>query len=181
VWLKISPVSLHIQLRDIKQRNNMYRRFILFTASVSLLLCGCDYARMSEQESLRPYEIALPEMPAGSIPVNGGINILREAKPENLHNPVAMTGASVKEGEMRYGYFCVMCHGAKADGNGTVGQSFSPLPTNLASPYVQKQKDGELFYKIYFGFRRHPALIYTVADNDRWLIINYIRSLGNKQ
>ena len=159
----------------------MNRRLILFTAIGSFLLCGCDYARMSDQESLRPYEIALPEMPEGSIPVNGGINLLREAKPEDLPNPVPMTGASVKEGEIRYGYYCIMCHGAKADGNGTVGQSFYPLPTNLAGSYVQKQKDGELFYKISLGYRRHPQLFYTVAENDRWLIINYIRSLGNKQ
>jgi cytochrome c1 len=152
----------------------------IFLSAIILLLTGCDYARMSDQESLRPYEIALPEMPAKSIPVGGGINVLRATKPENLHNPVPMNRASIKEGEVRYGYYCIMCHGPKADGDGTVGQSFSPLPTNLASPYVQKQSDGELFHKIYFGFRRHPALIYTVAGNDRWLIINYIRSLGNK-
>jgi len=158
----------------------MYRRFILFTAIGAFLLCGCDYARMSDQESLRPYEIAFPEMPAGSIPVNGGINILREAKPGSLHNPVPITRASVNEGEIRYGYYCIMCHGAKADGNGTVGQSFYPLPTNLAGSYVQKQKDGELFYKISLGYRRHPPLFYTVAETDRWLIISYIRFLGKK-
>ena len=158
----------------------MYRRFILFTAIGAFLLCGCDYARMSDQESLRPYEIAFPEMPAGSIPVNGGINILREAKPGSLHNPVPIARASVNEGEIRYGYYCIMCHGAKADGNGTVGQSFYPLPTNLAGSYVQKQKDGELFYKISLGYRRHPPLFYTVAETDRWLIISYIRSLGKK-
>ena len=66
----------------------------IFLSAIILLLTGCDYARMSDQESLRPYEIALPEMPAGGIPVNGGINILREAKPEDLHNPVPRTGAS---------------------------------------------------------------------------------------
>jgi hypothetical protein len=180
VWSKIFPVNRRILLSDIKQPYNMYRRFILFTAISSLLLCGCDYARMSDQESLRPYEIAFPEMPAGSIPVNGGINILRETKPEDLHNPVPRTEASVNEGEIRYGYYCIMCHGAKADGNGTVGQSFSPLPANLAGSYVQQQKDGELFYKISLGYRRHPPLYYTVAETDRWLIINYIRSLGNK-
>jgi len=158
----------------------MYKKWLLFAAINCFLLCGCDYARMSDQESLRPYEIALPEMPAGSIPVNGGINILREAKPEDLHNPVPMTEASVKEGEIRYGYFCVMCHGTKADGSGTVGQSFYPLPTNLADSYLQQQKDGALFYKISLGYRRHPPLYYTVAETDRWLIINYIRSLGNE-
>ena len=64
--------------------------------------------------------------------------------------------------------------------NGTAGQSFYPLPANLAGSYVQQQKDGELFYKISLGYRRHPPLYYTVAETDRWLVINYIRSLPPK-
>jgi hypothetical protein len=155
----------------------MDKRLIFVSAMGLITFAGCDYARMSDQESLRPYKISLPQMPSGSIPTGDSITILRETKPDNLHNPVPVSEASVNEGKTRYGYYCIMCHGPKADGDGTVGQSFAPLPTNLASPYVQQQSDGQLFYKISFGFRRHPPLAYTVADNDRWLIINYIRSL----
>jgi hypothetical protein len=149
----------------------------IFLAVIIFLLTGCDYGRFKDQEALRAYKVEMPQMSEGAIPVRDSIQVLRMTKPDDLHNPLPVTRGSVDMGRERYGYFCIMCHGAKADGDGTVGQSFSPLPTNLASPYVQKQSDGELFYKIYFGFRRHPALIYTVADNDRWLIINYIRSL----
>jgi hypothetical protein len=35
---------------------------------VILFLWGCDYARMSEQESIRTYETSVPEMPPGTIP-----------------------------------------------------------------------------------------------------------------
>ena len=142
------------------------------------VMTACDYGRFKDQEALRAYKVEIPQMPQGSIPVRDSIQILRESKPGDLHNPIVVSLESVAKGKERYGYFCVMCHGPKADGNGTVGQSFYPLPANLASPSVQKQSDGELFYKIYFGFRRHPQLIYTVAGDDRWLIINYIRSLG---
>jgi hypothetical protein len=152
----------------------------IFLLIIMLLLTGCDYGRFKDQEALRAYKVEMPQMVEGTIPIKDSIQILRMTKPNDLHNPLPLTRESVDMGRERYGYFCIMCHGPKADGDGTVGQSFSPLPTNLTSPYVQKQSDGELFYKIYFGFRRHPALIYTVADNDRWLIINYIRSLGKK-
>jgi len=153
----------------------------VFLVLAIVLITGCDYGRFKDQEALRAYKVEMPQMVEGTIPVKDSIQVLRMTKPDDLRNPLPITRETVAMGRERYEYFCVMCHGAKADGDGTVGQSFSPLPTNLASPYVQKQKDGELFHKIYFGFRRHPALIYTVAGNDRWLIINYIRSLGNKQ
>lgn len=159
----------------------MSKKWIIFAALNCLVLCSCDYGRFKDQQALRAYKAEMPQMVEGTIPVRDSIQVLRMTKPDDLRNPLPITRETVAMGRERYEYFCIMCHGAKADGNGTVGQSFSPLPTNLASPYVQKQKDGELFHKIYFGFRRHPALIYTVADNDRWLIINYIRSIGNKQ
>jgi len=145
-----------------------------------LLLCGCDYGRMSEQESIRTYEIPLPEMPKGTIPVGGGSEVLQKGNTENLRNPLPATEETIDRGKDGYGYFCLMCHGPKVDGNGTVGQSFYPLPTNLKGPYVQNQSDGALFYKISFGFRRHPPLTYTIAEDDRWAIILYIRSLSKK-
>jgi hypothetical protein len=81
-------------------------------------------------------------------------------------------------GNERYGYFCVMCHGPKADGDITVGQSFYPLPANLASTYVQKQSDGELFDKIYFGFRGTRSLSIPWQAMTAVSIINYSRPLG---
>jgi hypothetical protein len=69
---------------------------------------------------------------------------------------------------------------SKADGNGTVGQSFAPLPANLRDAGVQKQSDGELFAKITLGFRRHPPLASTVSDGDRWAVVNYIQSMKKK-
>jgi len=142
---------------------------------------GCDYARMKEQESLRPYKKAMPEMPEGTIPREGGLEILKRANPETLRNPFPFTPDLVDRGKDGYAYFCVMCHGPKADGYGTVGQSFYPLPTSLNGPYVQGQPDGRLFSKISLGFKRHPPLAYTISEDDRWAIIHYLRSLGKKK
>jgi hypothetical protein len=58
-----------------------------------------------------------------------------------------------------------------------VGQSFAPLPTDLADPRVQAQADGELFAKVSLGYRRHPPLADTVSEPDRWAVIAYVRSL----
>jgi mono/diheme cytochrome c family protein len=140
------------------------------------LLAGCDYARMKDQESVRTFESEMPEAVEGTIPINGGIAILKSENPSKIRNPLSTTPETIERGRTAYGYFCVMCHGPKLDGNGTVGQSFFPLPADLVSPYVLQQNDGELFCKISLGYKRHPPLAHTVAVEDRWAVITYIRS-----
>ena len=151
---------------------------VIVLISLSQTIMGCDYARMNDQESVRTYEAEPPEMPAGTIPTGGGYEVLKTANPEVLRNPLPSTQEVVEKGRTGYGYFCVICHGPEADGNGTVGQSFAPLPTNLKNPYVQKQSDGVLFYRITIGYKRHPPLSDTISEEDLWAIITYIRSLA---
>jgi mono/diheme cytochrome c family protein len=141
------------------------------------LLCSCDYGRMKEDEAVHTYRAMMPEMPAKAIPTKGGIQVLREADPDDLINPVAFSRETVSRGKEAFGYYCIQCHGPLADGRGTVGQSFAPLPADLKDPNVQKQSDGSLYYRISLGFNRHPPLWDTAAESDRWAVINYIRSL----
>ena len=141
---------------------------------------GCDYGRMNDQESVRTYEKKMPDGPPGTIPISGGIEVLSRTEPKDLKNPFPMTAAVISRGKEAYFNFCVHCHGPKADGNGTVGQSFAPLPSNLTDPQVLAQSAGEIFAKISLGFGRHPALASTVSEQDRWAIVNYLRSLKGK-
>ncbi len=141
------------------------------------LLWACDYGKMKEDEAIHTYRTIMPEMPAKTIPTGGGIQVLRESNPEELVNPVAFNEESIQRGQEAYGYYCTQCHGPSADGRGTVGQSFAPLPANLKDTNVQDQSDGSLFYRISLGFNRHPPLWYTVAEEKRWAVINYVRSL----
>jgi mono/diheme cytochrome c family protein len=159
-------------------------RGILWGMSILLLLplfSACDYGKMKEDEAVHTYRAYMPEMPSKTIPTDGGIQILREADPDELINPIAYSEESVQRGKEAYGYYCIQCHGPLADGLGTVGQSFAPLPSNLKAPNVQAQSDGSLFYRISLGFNRHPPLWYTVAEDNRWSIINYMRSLARSE
>lgn len=145
---------------------------------LSFWLGGCDYARMTEDEAVNTFQTAMPAMDERTIPAAGGPRSLRGISPQELANPRPVTKESVTQGRVAYGYFCVHCHGPKADGRGTVGQSFAPLPADLKSPAIQSQSDGLLFLKISRGYKRHPPLAYTVSGVDRWAIICYLRSLG---
>jgi len=155
-----------------------YRRLLPSLAAILLLATGCDYARMSDDEAVNTYGKKMPAAPEHTVPVSGGIEELKGADPNTLHNPLVATPATIAQGRTAYGYYCGHCHGPRADGNGTVGQSFSPLPTDLRSAPVQSQNDGQLFAKTSLGYQRCPPLALTVAEADRWAIINYLRTLA---
>ena len=45
---------------------------ILLVAGMLLFaqfLCGCDYARMKDDEAVQPYDARLPKMPTESVPL----------------------------------------------------------------------------------------------------------------
>jgi mono/diheme cytochrome c family protein len=138
---------------------------------------GCDYQRMRDQASVRTYKKEMPAMDQRTVPVRDGFQSLLSADPKKLTNPLPLTPQAVKTGQTAYGYFCVQCHGPKADGAGTVGQSFFPLPADLKSAAVRAQSDGELYAKIRLGFNRHPRLYTTIAEQDTWAVVDYVRSL----
>jgi len=145
-----------------------------------LFFCGCDYGRMYDQESVRTYETAIPDMPKGTLPVQGETGALKRVEIGPLRNPLPRKADALEQGGEAFKYFCIQCHGPLADGHGTVGQSFAPLPTNLKKKSVQSQSDGELFTKISLGYRRHPPLASTVSEEDRWALVHFIRSLDTK-
>ena len=160
-------------------RRSRYTALVV-VALLGIILSGCDYGRMYDQDVVKTYGRKMPEMDARTIPVQDGFQKLVSADPGSLKNPLQYSKSSVEQGAQSYSYYCTHCHGPKADGNGTVGQSFVPLPADLSSSAVQGQGDGELYAKIRLGFKRHPRLFTTVSDEDAWAVVIYIRSLKGK-
>ena len=139
------------------------------------------YGRMWETPSIRPHEEPLPIMESGIVPFKEGEAIYRETPGEELKSPLAKGNPKdIELGKIEYFTFCALCHGKYHDGNGTVGQSFYPLPTDLRSEKVQSQPEGILFQAISYGVQggRQPALASTIRVLERWRIIAYVRSLG---
>jgi mono/diheme cytochrome c family protein len=137
--------------------------------------------RMWETPAVRPHEQRLLIMEPGVIPFGGGEAEYRNAKAEELISPLKNDDPKVVEsGKSLYFTYCAQCHGKYHDGNGTVGQSFSPLPSDLQSDKVQSLSQGVLFKEISYGVPdgRQPPLATTIEIMDRWRIIAYIKSLG---
>lgn len=137
--------------------------------------------RMWETPSVRPYEHPLPVMPAGPVPFNGGEALYRNRPGDQLAAPFDLGDPeTVAAGARGYQLFCAQCHGRHHDGNGTVGQSFAPLPANLRSRRVQTLAAGAIFKEISYGFPggRQPPLATTISVPQRWQIVAYVQSLG---
>jgi mono/diheme cytochrome c family protein len=138
------------------------------------------YGRMRETPGVRPMEEPEPIMETGLVPVNGGEAIYRATPGADLVSPVkASEPFIITRGKAVYLTFCAQCHGYNYDGEGTVGQSFQPLPTDLRSSKVQSKTDGELFKSISYGVPggRQPALDTTITIHDRWNVVAFVKSL----
>jgi mono/diheme cytochrome c family protein len=75
---------------------------------------------------------------------------------------------------------CASCHGASGKGDGPAAAALNPKPADWTSDKVQKQTDGELFWKITNGRGPMPPWKH-LPEKERWEIVNYIRTLKAKK
>lgn len=137
--------------------------------------------RMWETPAIKPHEKPLPVVANHRVPFRGGEMLYRQRDPVTLRASFDMGHPSaIASGKLGYQRYCIQCHGKQHDGNGTVGQSFAPLPGDLRSTKIQSMAPGQFFYEISYGFPggRQPALATTIAVKERWQIVGYIQSLG---
>lgn len=81
-------------------------------------------------------------------------------------------------GKSLYSKHCKSCHGAEGYGDGPKADDLKGDLGDFSSPEFHKQTDGELFYKTTFGRDDMPEFDKKIPDaEDRWLIINYMRTL----
>ncbi len=96
-------------------------------------------------------------------------------------NPIPPNVDSLAEGEMLYAENCFPCHGTTGAGDGPVGRTLNPPPADLTlhtQPGVHP--DGRLYNWITNGFQDSvmPAFSEKLSDDERWHLVNYIRTLA---
>lgn len=97
---------------------------------------------------------------------------------KNMKNP---TDASVDLdiGKSLYAKHCQSCHGKEGYGDGKKANEVEGDLGDFSSPEFHSQTDGELFYKTSFGYKDMPEYTKKMPDDeDRWLIVNYMRTLA---
>lgn len=113
-------------------------------------------------------------------------------KYEKMKNPVPADEASIESGKELYISYCRSCHGLNGKGTGRRADNLSIPPSDFTSDSFQKQTDGALLYKIYFGHRDMPGFkkqIPGTADvfegsfgktRSPGDLINYVRTYAKK-
>jgi len=74
---------------------------------------------------------------------------------------------------------CVSCHGNSGKGDGPAAAALNPKPADWTSAKVQKETDGELFWKISNGRGPMPPWKH-LSEKDRWDLVTYVKTLGKK-
>ena len=95
-------------------------------------------------------------------------------------NPVPQNESSITTGKEFYEIGCVPCHGSKGHGDGPAATSLEQHPGVLSDPKMWEQSDGELYWKITEGKSPMPNFAETFSEEQRWQIVNFIRTLAPK-
>ena len=102
------------------------------------------------------------------------------ADAKNVKNPLSGKKETVAEGKKLADTNCVSCHGPEGKGNGPAAAALPPpKPADWTSAKIASETDGELFWKISNGRGAMPPWKH-LPDNQRWALVNYIRSLQKK-
>jgi mono/diheme cytochrome c family protein len=95
-------------------------------------------------------------------------------------NPVPANETSIALGKKIYERQCLACHGVKGKGDGPAAVRLAKRPGNLSNPKLWEQSDGALFWKVNEGHKPMPTFKNLMSDEERWPVINYIRTLAPK-
>ena len=96
---------------------------------------------------------------------------------KQLENPVKTDGRTVERGKAVYRKHCVPCHGETGVGDGKMAKKLGYKPANLALERLNRQADGEIYWKISKGKEPMPAFEKDLSHKDRWDLVSYVRTL----
>ena len=100
------------------------------------------------------------------------------AKYQKMKNPFVNAKDSEKIGRILYSKHCKSCHGTKGKGDGKKAASIDTPIGDFTDGSVKNQTDGSLYYKSFTGRDDMPGFEKKIKDDEeRWLIINYLRTL----
>lgn len=145
-------------------------RWMILAVAAAPLLCAAIW--LDEQPSYRPQEAPVVMGPVNSVPVTG-----KEIVPEgDLKNPLPADAASLARGKALFEINCAMCHGSTSAKRGGVGTKLTPPPPALEPAMVQALTDTVIFRAITAGFGRMPPFQSKLKPQDRWHLVNYLRT-----
>ena len=98
---------------------------------------------------------------------------------QSMKNPYSNAKDTEEMGKMLYLKQCKMCHGDYGKGDGKMANLMDIEVGNFTTDAFKAQTDGAIYYKFLNGRNEMPAFKTKIKNpKDRWLLINYLRKLG---
>lgn len=101
----------------------------------------------------------------------------------SLRNPLPMTEATTSQGKGLYAARgCGECHGETGRGDGPLGIGLRPQPADFRVHMAAGHTDGQIFDWLSNGVpgTAMPGFGRDLSEQERWLLINYIRSFASE-
>ncbi len=92
-----------------------------------------------------------------------------------VENPLEYNLSNVKKGKDLFYQNCKSCHGDPGKNNHL---PLVPPPVDITSDQMQKNTEGEIFYKVTNGRGGMPQFKATISEDDRWRIVNFIMNFN---
>jgi mono/diheme cytochrome c family protein len=112
----------------------------------------------------------------GFIPYPYALGAKADSVGKFLVNPLLPTKTTLDLGKKKYFTYCSPCHGNFGNGDSRMNGQF-PNPPTLHSDKVRTWPDGAIFHTITVGQNVMPSYQYQISREERWAIVNYIRTL----
>lgn len=132
-----------------------------------------------DRNPILPNGMTLQAPPEGTCPQNFEpyhYGADEAAQAAEVANPIAPDDAAIARGRAQFETFCLVCHGARGDGDGPVVPPF-PNPPSFHAERTMTMSDGQIFHAITHGKGLMPSYAAQVHTDDRWRIIHYLRTL----
>lgn len=102
-------------------------------------------------------------------------------KYQKMKNSTEANSENLSIGKSLYSKHCKSCHGKEGYGDGTKADELDGDLGDFSSEEFQSQSDGALFYKSYIGRYDMPNYEKKMSEEDVWILVLFMRSLGPKK
>ena len=102
-------------------------------------------------------------------------------KYQKMKNSTEANSENLLIGKSLYSKHCKSCHGKEGYGDGTKADELDGDLGDFSSEEFQSQSDGALFYKSYIGRYDMPNYEKKMSEEDMWILVHFMRSLGTKK
>ena len=173
---------------------------------VAVLMLGCStgtypldiFPEMHYQQSYKIQEPPSLSSPPDSVPISGGEVEFAFPDAGDVTSSFPSSQATIQRGADLFRVNCSVCHGAGAEGDGPMQprleeSGYSGTVANLTTGATPNRPDGEVFFIITHGWVATlmgmgmsedaasqflmPPFKKLITEDDRWMIVHYLRSI----